>query len=107
VATVSLTQAAQSLALVGYLMWRHPWALRAIGASWRQSLLAGFCGAVASAGWLLALALAPAASVRAVGMVEAPLAAVAGRRLFKERLSLWQWLAGALAAAGVALTAAG
>jgi drug/metabolite transporter (DMT)-like permease len=107
VATVSLTQAAQSLALVGYLMWRHPWALRAIGAGWRQSLLAGFCGAVASAGWLLALALAPAASVRAVGMVEAPLAAVAGRRLFKERLSFWQWLAGALAAAGVTLTALG
>ena len=107
VATVSITQAGQSLALLVYLAWRHPWALRAIGAGWRRSLLAGFCGAVASAGWLLALALAPAASVRAVGMVEAPLAAVAGRRLFKERLSLWQWLAGALAAVGVTLTALG
>jgi drug/metabolite transporter (DMT)-like permease len=107
VATVSLTQAAQSLALIVYLAWRHPWALRAIGAGWRRSLLAGFCGATASAGWLLALALAPAASVRAVGMVEAPLAAVAGRRLFKERLTPSQWLAGALAAAGVTLTALG
>ena len=65
VATVSITQAAQSLVLIGYLTWRHPWALRAIGAGWRRSLLAGVCGAVASAGWLLALALAPAASVRA------------------------------------------
>jgi drug/metabolite transporter (DMT)-like permease len=107
VATVSLTQAAQSLVLIAYLAWRHPWALRAIGAGWRQSLLAGFCGAVASAGWLLALALAPAASVRAVGMVEAPLAALAGRRLFRERLTPAQWLAGALTAAGVTLTAIG
>ena len=107
VATVSLTQAAQSLVLVLYLAWRHPWALRAIGASWRQSLLAGFCGACASAGWLLALALAPAVSVRAVGMVEAPMAAAAGRRLFKERLTLGQWLAGTLTAVGVALTALG
>jgi drug/metabolite transporter (DMT)-like permease len=107
VATVSLTQAAQSLVLALWLAWRHPWALRAIGADWRRSLLAGFCGAAASAGWLLALALAPAASVRAVGMIEAPMAALAGRRLFKERLSLWQWLAGALTAVGVTLTALG
>ena len=107
VATVSFTQAAQSLALIVYLAWRHPWSLKAIGAGWRQSLLAGVCGATASAGWLLALALAPAASVRAVGMVEAPLAAVAGRRLFKERLTLAQWLAGALTAVGVTLTALG
>jgi drug/metabolite transporter (DMT)-like permease len=107
VGTVSLTQAAQSLALIAYLAWRHPWALRAVGAGWRRSLLAGFCGAAASAGWLLALALAPAAQVRAVGMVEAPIAAIAGRRLFKERLSLSQWIAGATAALGVALTALG
>ena len=107
VATVSITQAAQSLVLTAWLAWRHPWALRAIGAGWRTSLWAGFCGAVASAGWLLALALAPAASVRAVGMIEAPMAAVAGRRVFKEHLSLSQWLAGALAAIGVTLTALG
>ncbi len=107
VATVSVTQAAQSLGLVLYLAWRHPWALRAVGASWRKSLFAGFCGATASAGWLLALALAPAASVRAVGMVESPIAALAGRRLFKERLSLLQWTGGAVSAVGVLLTALG
>ena len=105
VATVTLTQAVQSLALVAYLAWRHPWALRAVAAGWRKSLGAGFCGAAASALWLMALALAPAASVRAVAVIETPFAVAAGRRLFKEKLSLGQWIAAALTAVGVVMTA--
>ncbi len=105
VATVTLTQAAQSAVLVAYLAWRHPWALRAVAASWRKSLGAGFCGAAASALWLLALALAPAASVRAVAVIETPIAVGAGRRMFKERLSLAQWIAAAFTAVGVVMTA--
>ncbi len=105
VATVTLTQAAQSLVLVAFLAWRHPWALRAVAAGWRKSLAAGFCGASASAAWLLALALAPAASVRAVAVIETPIAIMAGRRLFKEQLSVSQWLAGLLTTVGVVLTA--
>ena len=57
-------------------------------AAWRPSLGAGFCGAMASVCWFLALGLAPAAPVRAVGVVETPIAALAGRRLFDERLTL-------------------
>jgi drug/metabolite transporter (DMT)-like permease len=106
-ATVAITQAGQSLVLAAILAWRQPAALRAVIAGWRGSLAAGFCGACASACWLLALGLAPAATVRAVGVVEAPMAAIAGRRLFSERLSLGQWIAGAATAAGVALTALG
>jgi len=106
-ATVAITQAGQSLVLAAILAWRQPAALRAVIAGWRGSLAAGFCGACASAFWLLALGLAPAATVRAVGVVEAPMAAIAGRRLFSERLSLSQWIAGAATAAGVALTALG
>ena len=105
VATVTLTQAVQSAALVAYLAWRHPWALRAVAAGWRKSLGAGFCGAAASALWLLALALAPAASVRAVAVIETPIAVGAGRRMFKERLSLGQWIAAAFTAVGVVMTA--
>jgi drug/metabolite transporter (DMT)-like permease len=45
--------------------------------------------------------------VRAVGVIEAPIAAAAGRRLFKERMSLRQMLGGALTALGVVLTALG
>ncbi len=107
VATVTLTQAAQSLVLALYLAWRHPWALRAVATGWRKSLLAGFCGACASALWLLALALAPAASVRAVAVIETPIAVAAGRRMFKERLTPAQWLAGLFTAVGVVLTAIG
>ena len=106
-ATVAITQAGQSLVLAGILAWRQPAALRAVLAGWRGSVTAGFCGASASACWLLALGIAPAATVRAVGVVEAPMAALAGRRLFSERLSLAQWIAGAVTAAGVAMTALG
>ena len=105
VATVTLTQAVQSVALVTYLSWRHPWALRAVATGWRKSLGAGFCGAAASALWLLALALAPAASVRAVAVIETPIAVGAGRRMFKEKLSLGQWIAAAFTAVGVVMTA--
>ena len=81
--------------------------MRAVAASWRPSLGAGFFGAAASACWFSALALAPAGAVRAVGVIEAPIAAAAGRKLFKERLSLVQALAGSITALGVVLTALG
>jgi drug/metabolite transporter (DMT)-like permease len=105
VATVLVVQAMQSAGLTAYLAVRSPASLRAALNSWRVSLGAGFFGAAASSGWFSALALAPAALVRAVGVVEMPIAAIAGRRLFAEKLSLWQWLWGAVAATGVALTA--
>jgi drug/metabolite transporter (DMT)-like permease len=106
-ATVTVSQTAQSLGL-GLLLaaWDRP-ALRSVFAAWRQSLSAGLCGAMASICWLLALGLAPAAPVRALGVVEAPVAAVAGRRMFREKLSLIQWIAGAAVALGVAMTALG
>ena len=87
-------------------MWR-PTSLLAVARSWRPSLGAGLFGAAASACWFGALALAPAGLVRAVGVIEAPIAAAAGRRLFNERLSLRQLGGGALAAAGVLMTALG
>ncbi len=106
-ATVTATQGMQSLGL-GLLLaaWDRA-ALRSVFAAWRPSLGAGFCGAMASICWLLALGLAPAAPVRALGVVEAPVAAVAGRRVFNEKLSLIQWIAGAVVALGVAMTALG
>ena len=106
-ATVTVSQACQSAALSLLLaIWDRP-ALRSVFASWKPSLGAGLCGALASICWLLALGLAPAAPVRALGVVEAPVAAVAGRRLFREKLSLVQWIAGAAVAIGVAMTALG
>ncbi len=106
-ATVTVSQTFQSLGLSGLLaIWDRP-ALKSVFTSWRQSILAGLCGAMASVCWLIALGFAPAAPVRALGVIEAPVAAFAGRRVFAEKLSLIQWIAGAVVAVGVAMTALG
>jgi drug/metabolite transporter (DMT)-like permease len=104
---VALAQGLQSLVLTGWLGFRDRGALRAVLASWRDSLAAGLCGACASAGWFVALALSPAAPVRAVGIVEAPMAALAAQRFFHERLHVVQILAGVSVLVGVVLTALG
>jgi drug/metabolite transporter (DMT)-like permease len=106
-ASVCVAQALQSIGLVAALAVWRPGALAAVAQAWRQSLGAGFFGAAGSACWFGALALAPAGMVRAVGVIEAPVAAAVGRRLFKERLSRRQWIGGRLAALGVVLTALG
>lgn len=105
--TVMVVQAIQTVVLTGFLAWRNPDALKAVVAAWRQSLGAGFCGAAASGLWFTAMALSPVGPVRAVGVVEMPIAAIAGRRLFKERLSWAQMAAGAVTAVGVAMAALG
>lgn len=105
--TVMVVQAIQTAALTTYLAWRDRGALRAVIAAWRQSLGAGFCGAAASGLWFTAMALSPVGPVRAVGVVEMPIAAIAGRRLFKERLTLSQMVAGLVTAVGVVMAALG
>lgn len=106
-ASVCVAQAMQSAVLGGAMAVLQPKALAAVARSWRMSLGAGLCGAAASGFWFAALALAPAGPVRAVGVIEAPIAAAAGRKLFKERMSLRQLAAGGAAALGVVLTALG
>jgi drug/metabolite transporter (DMT)-like permease len=105
--TVAIVQAMQSVALTLWMALRDRHALRSALGSWRVSLGAGLFGALASAGWFTALALSPAGPVRAVGVVEMPLAAIAGRRLFAEQVTLRQWLAGGVTALGVILAAFG
>lgn len=102
--SVVVVQALQALGLTVFLALRDRGALRAVAAGWRNSIAAGLCGAVASAGWFVALALSPAAPVRALGVIEAPIAAIAGRRFFAERLHPMQILAGAAVLAGVLFT---
>jgi drug/metabolite transporter (DMT)-like permease len=105
VANVAVAQAMQATALTAYLALKDRAALGVVLSRWRESLLAGLCGALASAGWFLALALSPAAPVRAVGVIEAPIAAVAGRRVFAERLHARQIFAGLAVLIGVVMTA--
>jgi drug/metabolite transporter (DMT)-like permease len=104
---VPVVQAMQTAALLLILLLVSPWTVAQVLKDWRRSSAAGVCGSLASAGWFVALALAPAASVRAVGVIEAPMAAVAGHRLFKERLHWLQWISGGGVAIGVVMTALG
>ena len=107
IGSVVAAQAIQTLLVGGLLAAFRPGALASVLASWRGSLGAGACGAAASAFWFSALAMAPAGAVRAVGVIEAPIAAAAGRRLFREHLTLRQMLSGTLTAVGVVMTALG
>ncbi len=103
--TLVTAQCVQSLALLAWLVARDRAALAATCADWRASISAGFFGAAASSLWFTAFAMSPAGPVRAVGVVELPLAALAGRRLFAERLGFWQIIAAGVAAVGVAMAA--
>jgi hypothetical protein len=53
------------------------------------------------------MALSPVGPVRAVGVVEMPMAALAGRRLFAERLTVAQLVFGLVTAVGVVMAALG
>jgi len=106
-AALVVAQAMQSLALTSILAVTRPQALLAVTGAWRSSLAAGFFGSAASACWFGALALAPAAPVRAVGLIEGPIAAAVGRKLFREKLRLRQWVGGGLTAVGLLLCALG
>lgn len=105
IGAVVAAQAIQSVVLGGALAILRPAAIRAVFASWRASLGAGACGAGASALWFSALAMSPPGPVRAIGVIEAPIAALAGRTLFRERLTPRQLAAGAATALGVVVTA--
>lgn len=106
-ATLVVVQAMQSVALVGWLAARDRNALRVVVLRWRSSMTAGLFGAMASSLWFIAFALSPAGPVRAVGVAEVPFTALAGRRLFAERLSARQLALGGVVAVGVVLAAAG
>ncbi len=55
-----------------------------VARAWRPSLLAGFMGAAASQLWFLAFAIAPAAHVRSLGMIEVLFALAVSKRLFSQ-----------------------
>jgi drug/metabolite transporter (DMT)-like permease len=94
-------QAAQSLALGAWLVWRAPQSLRAMATAWRVSIVAGGMGALASIGWFTAFALTTAANVRTLGMVEVVFSYLVSHRLLRETLSRVDQLGLALVGAGL------
>jgi drug/metabolite transporter (DMT)-like permease len=74
--------ALQAGALTLYLALRDRAVLVAILKAWRPSLFAGFMGALASQFWFLAFALASAASVRTLALIEVLFAQGVSRFMF-------------------------
>lgn len=101
-ATFSLTAGLtlQTLLLLAWLLLFNRGTLAALVRLWRPSLLAGFAGAAASEFWFLAFALATAASVRTLALIEVLFAQGVTRFVFRQKTS-------AREAAGIVLLLAG
>lgn len=90
----------QTALLLFWLLTFKRATLWAIFILWRPSLLAGFTGAAASEFWFLAFALATAASVRTLALVEVVFAQAVSKFVFKQKTTLAE-------AAGIALLVTG
>ena len=99
--TVGLAMTASLLSL--YLALRDPAVLLAIVRAWRPSVFAGALGALASEFWFLAFALATAASVRTLGLVEVLFAQAISSFMFKQPTSRREAVGIVLVVIGVAL----
>ncbi|MFY9693266.1 MAG: EamA/RhaT family transporter [Xanthobacteraceae bacterium] len=89
--------------LSSYLAVRAPSVMPAIMRVWRRSLFAGFMGAFASQFWFLAFALATAASVRTLALVEVLFAQLVARFAFGQRTTVREAVGMVLVVAGVVL----
>ena len=82
--TLAVGLVLQAILLSAYLALRDPGVLRAIAKAWKPSLFAGFMGALASQFWFLAFAIATAASVRTLALVEVLFAQGITHFIFKQ-----------------------
>jgi drug/metabolite transporter (DMT)-like permease len=101
--TLAVGVAMQAVVLSLYLALRSPAVLLAIVRAWKPSLFAGFAGAIASQFWFLAFALATAASVRTLALVEVLFAQLIARFAFGQRTSAREAVGMVLVVCGVGL----
>jgi drug/metabolite transporter (DMT)-like permease len=101
--TMVIGLAVQVALLTPYLLLRKPTVMHAILRAWKPSLLAGFLGAFASQFWFLAFALATAASVRTLALVEVLFAQAISSFVFKQKTTAREALGIVLIVAGVGL----
>jgi len=93
----------QAVVLTLYLLVREPAAMTAIIRAWKPSVFAGLMGALASQFWFLAFAIATAASVRTLALVEVLFAQMVARFAFGQRTTAREAVGMALVVAGVVL----
>jgi drug/metabolite transporter (DMT)-like permease len=91
----------QAALLTIYLALRDRPVLVAIAAQWRRSLFAGFMGAFASQFWFLAFAIATAASVRTLALVEVLFAQGISSFVFGQKTNAREALGMAMIVVGV------
>ncbi len=101
--TLAVGIAMQAVLLSLYLALRNPTVMFAIMRAWKPSLFAGFMGALASQFWFLAFALATAASVRTLALVEVLFAQMAARFAFGQKTTAREAAGMLLVIAGVGL----
>jgi len=93
----------QSLMLGAWLAARDRRAFTGSLRIWRESLVAGFMGALATACWNTALSLTVAANVRTLGLIEMPIAGWFNHRVSGTPLSPREWAGTLIVMAGIAL----
>ena len=93
----------QAVVLSLYLWLRQPAVMTAIAKSWKRSLFAGFMGALASQFWFLAFALATAASVRTLALIEVLFAHLVARYAFGQKTTPREGIGMVFVVAGVVL----
>jgi drug/metabolite transporter (DMT)-like permease len=93
----------QAVTLSLFLLLRQPSAMAAILRSWKPSLFAGLMGALASQFWFLAFAIATAASVRTLALIEVLFAQMVTRFIFGQRTTAREVVGMVLVVAGVLL----
>ncbi|MBX6425801.1 MAG: EamA family transporter [Variibacter sp.] len=101
--TLVIALAVQALLLSAYLAWRERAVLFAIARAWRPSMFAGFMGALASEFWFLAFALATAASVRTLALIEVLFAQAVSVVVFRQAVARREGAGIVLVVAGVVL----
>jgi drug/metabolite transporter (DMT)-like permease len=101
--TLAVGLVMQAALLTAYLALRDPKVLRAIAKAWRPSLFAGFMGAFASEFWFLGFAIASAASVRTLALVEVLFAQGVTHFVFKQPTTAREAAGIVLVVLGVAL----
>jgi len=101
--TVTVGLVLQAALLSVYLALRDRQVLRAIRDAWKPSMFAGFMGAFASEFWFLAFAIATAANVRTLALVEVLFAQGVTRFVFKQPTTPRELIGIVLGVIGVAL----
>src|SRR3974390_530527 len=101
--TLAVGLVMQAALLSAWLAWRDPKVLHDIARAWRPSLFAGFMGAFASEFRLLAFAVATAANVRTLALVEVLFAQGVTRFVFKQPTTQRELAGVVLVVIGVAL----